>query len=263
MGLKEEIKEKAKTFGFDLCGVSDLLQIQKAENPPHRGLRKPLEIMPEAKSLVILGFVLWDESFNSVVVSVPTPDRQHPDIYGFYYDIMEARAWRLSNWLQKEKGIISIPTLEVQLKPAAMLAGLGFIGHNTLVITPEYGPRVRWIALLVNTELTPDKPYSRDLCAEQPLCQNKELCVKACPFQAIVPGPSQGVPPGEKVKVFDCVILHQADKVLEEKWEKYIRRTTERGFMECTRCNVVCPYGKPVDDKIIPEKRGEISHVQS
>ncbi len=56
------------------------------------------------------------------------------------------------------------------------------------------------------------------------------------------------------MKVFDCVILHQADKELEEKWEKYIRRTTERGFMECTRCNVVCPYGKPVDDKIIPEK---------
>jgi epoxyqueuosine reductase len=256
MELKKEIKEKAKSFGFDLCGVSDLLEIEKAENPPHRGLRKPLEVMPEAKSLIILGFVVWDENFNSVVVSIPTSDRQHPDIYGFYYDIMESRAWRLCHWLLKEKGIFSIPTLEVQLKPAAMLAGLGFIGHNTQLITPEYGPRVRWIALLVNAELTPDAPFDRDLCAEQPLCQKKELCVKACPFQAIVTGPSQGVPPGEKVQIDNCVIFHECDKDLEKKWEQYIRRTSERGFMECTRCNVVCPYGKPVEDKIIPEKRG-------
>lgn len=256
MGLKEEVNEKAKSFGFDLCGVSDLLQIEKAENPPYRGLRRPLEVMPEAQSLIVLGFVVWDESFNSVVVSVPTSEKKQIEVYGFYYEVMEARAWRLSHWLQKEKGINSIPTLEIQLKPAAMLAGLGFIGHNTLVITPEYGPRVRWIALLVNAVLTPDEPFSRNLCAEQPLCQDKALCVTACPFQAIIPGPSQGVPPGEKVKVFDCVILHQADKELEKKWEQYIRRTTERGFMECTRCNVVCPYGKPVEDKIIPEKRG-------
>lgn len=31
MGLKEEIKEKAKSFGFDLCGVSDLFQIELSQ----------------------------------------------------------------------------------------------------------------------------------------------------------------------------------------------------------------------------------------
>lgn len=256
MGLKEEIHEKAKSFGFDLFGVSDLFRIEHAEYPQDRGLKRPLEVMPEAKSLIVLGFVLWDESFNTVVVSAQTSDGKQIDVYSFYYDIMEARAWRLSHWLLKEKGIDSVPTLEIQLKPAAMLAGLGFIGHNTQVITPEYGPRVRWVALLMNTELAPDEPFSRDLCAEQPLCQSEELCVRACPYQAIVSGPSQGVPPGEKVKIKKCVVFHERDKDLEKRWERYIRRTTERGFMECTRCNLVCPYGKPVEDKIIPEKRG-------
>jgi epoxyqueuosine reductase len=141
--------------------------------------------MPEANHLIILGFVVWDESFNLVILSVPTSEKKQIDIYGFYNDIMETRAWRLSKLATKEKGINSIPTLEIQLKPAAMLAGLGFIGHNTLLITPEYGPRVRWIALLVDTELDPDEPFERDLCAEQPLCRNKELCVKACPFRRL------------------------------------------------------------------------------
>lgn len=256
MGLKEEIKEKAKSFGFVLCGVSDLFQIENAEYPQDRGLKKPLEVMPDAKSLIVLGFVLWDECFNSVIVPVPTPDGKPIDVYSFYYEIMAARAWRLCHWLLKERGINSTPTLEIQLKPAAMLAGLGFIGHNTQIITPEYGPRVRWIGLLVNTKLTPDEPFTRDLCAEQPLCQTEELCVKACPFQAIIPGPSQGVPPGEKVKIKKCVLIHEFDKDIEKRWERYIRRTTERGFMECTRCNLVCPYGNHVEEKIIPQKRG-------
>jgi len=28
--------------------------------------------------------------------------------------------------------------------------------------------------------------------------------------------------------------------------------------MECTICNLICPYGKSVDEKIIPTKRGMI-----
>ena len=260
MGLKEEIREKAKSFGFDLCGVSDLLQIERAEYPPDRGLTRPLKVMPEARSLIILGFVLWDENFNSVTVSTVADEGEsngsQVDYYNFYYEIMETRAWRLSHWLLKEKGVHSIPTHRIQEKPAAMLAGLGFIGRNTQVITPEYGPRVRWVALLMDSELTPDEPFSRDLCAEQPLCKSKELCIWACPYRAIIPGPSQGVPPGEKVKINRCVIFHEFDNDLDKKWERFIRRTTELGFMECTRCNLVCPYGKPVDEKIIPKKRG-------
>ncbi|MEM3526697.1 MAG: hypothetical protein QXV37_04710, partial [Candidatus Jordarchaeaceae archaeon] len=64
---------------------------------------------------------------------------------------------------------------------AAHYAGLGEIGLNGLLITPQYGPRVRLGALITNADLTPDDPF------EEKLCKGEEcaICVKACPVGAI------------------------------------------------------------------------------
>lgn len=242
MLLKEEIKEKAKEAGFQLCGVSDLRKVEKAEFPPGRGLKKPSEVMPKAKSLIVMGYVVWDESLNVEAVR-----NNSSEYICLYYEIMEARAWRLIQQLQNSEGLNALPTQAIHIKPAAMLAGLGFIGHNTQVITPEYGGRARWIAVLTDAEVEPDEPFNRNLCAEQPLCRKRSLCVLACPYKAIIPGPSQGVPPGEKVIYDRCVVTHKRDDILDKKWEKFIRRISDHGFMACTRCNLACPYGKPVD----------------
>ncbi|HML26356.1 MAG TPA: epoxyqueuosine reductase [Methanomethylovorans sp.] len=258
MNLKEEIRKKAFEVGFQLFGVSDIKKLEEAEFPDGRGLMRPSEVMPEAKSAFVMGFVLWDEGLNAAVSSVSTGDFSGggAEYYNMYYEVTETRGWRLVSWLN-EKGYKAIPTHLVQEKIAATLAGLGFIGHNTLVITPEYGPRVRWMTVLTDAELEPDEPFTRDLCAEQPLCQEKSLCVKSCPYQAIIPGPSQGVEPGKKVIYDKCVVSHEFDKEVSPKHEKHIRRITDRGFMECTICNLICPYGKTVEENIIPEKRGD------
>jgi len=68
--------------------------------------------------------------------------------------------------------------------------------------------------LLTTTELMPDKPSPHNLCAEQPPCQEESFCVKACPYGAIIPGPSQGFPPGEKVIYDKCVVAHQLEKYI-------------------------------------------------
>lgn len=258
MNLKEEIFNKAKENGFQLFGVSDIKKLEDVEFPPGRGLVKPSEFMDDAKSVFVLGMVIWDEGMNTAINSPGSGDFSggESEYYNLYYETVETRAWRLAQWLWEDKNIKAIPTHSIHAKVAAHLAGLGFIGHNTQVITPEFGPRVRWIPVLTTAELTPDEPFSRDLCAEQPLCQNESLCVKACPYDAIIPGPSQGVPPGDKVIYDKCVVAHEFDKDIDNVWEKHIRRVTERGFMECTICNTACPYGKNVVTNIIPKKRG-------
>lgn len=260
MALKEEIKAKALSGGFQLFGVSNIDEVEKVDFPPGRGLFRPSEIMPEARSLIVMGMVIWDEGMNAAISTPGTGDFSggEAEYYNLYYETVETRAWRLAQWLWESKGIKAMPTHALHVKVAAQFAGLGFIGHNTQVITPEYGPRVRWVALLTTAELEPDEPFTRNLCAEQSLCQGESLCVKACPYNAIIPGPSQGVPPGEKVNYDKCVVSHELEKDIDPKWEKKIRRITERGFMECTICNLICPYGKSVEEKIIPAKRGLI-----
>ncbi len=257
MDLKGEIKEKATRVGFDLFGVSDIEKVEELGPLPNRGIKSPSQVMPGAKSLLILGIVIWDEAMNLAISNARAGGVMETGVYyNFYYEITETRAWRLIRWLRDEKNIKAIPTHHIHMKPAAMLAGLGFIGHNTQLVTERYGPRVRLVGILADQESTPDEPFGRDLCAEQPLCKEVSLCVKACPYGAIIDGPSAGIPFGEKVLFDKCVVSHVSDLVLEKKWEKYMRRVSDRGILECTLCNNACPYGKIVEEEIIPEKRG-------
>jgi epoxyqueuosine reductase len=263
MSIEDDIKKITKEYGFQLFGVADISALEKIEFPDGRGLEKPSDFMKrakieDAKSIIVLGMVIWDEGMNTSINAYGGDfSGGGAEYYNLYYETLETRGWRISERVTREKGFRTIPAPTVHLKLAASLAGLGFIGHNTQVITPEYGPRVRWIALFTTADLKKGKPFDRDLCAEQPLCKKESLCVKSCPYRALIPGPSQGVELGKKLDYDGCVVTHVFDPVPEKNWEKYIRRITTRGFMECTICNCICPYGKIVDEEIAPAKSGK------
>ncbi len=74
MDLKEEIRSKAMEKGFQLFGVSDINKMEDVEFPPGRGLVKPSEFMSDAKSLVVLGMVIWDEGMNAAISTPGTGD---------------------------------------------------------------------------------------------------------------------------------------------------------------------------------------------
>lgn len=258
MSVKEELRALAEKNEFQLFGVADPDEIAKAKFPDGRGLVRPSDVIPEVRSVIVLGKVLWDEGMNVSVSSAGSGDFSGGSLeyYNFYYNLVETLAWRFSAEMHEKYKVEATPSVSIHLKVAATLAGLGFIGHNTLVITPDYGPRVRWVAVLTDMDLEPDEPFTRDLCAEQPLCKEKERCVRSCPYKAMIPGPSQGVEPGKKLDYDSCAVAHEFDVAPAGKWEDHIRRITPRGTMECTICNLVCPYGENVEKNIIPKKRG-------
>ena len=66
-------------------------------------------------------------------------------------------------------------------KKAAVLAGLGSIGKSTLFIHPLYGPRVRLGTLFTDCSF----PTQQAENTPEDLCENCDLCVKACPAGAI------------------------------------------------------------------------------
>ena len=70
------------------------------------------------------------------------------------------------------------------LKDAAVLAGLGTIGANNLLVTPQFGPRVRLRALFLDAALSPTGPVKFSPCDG---CLKN--CIKACPRQAFQDGP--------------------------------------------------------------------------
>lgn len=67
---------------------------------------------------------------------------------------------------------------ELSHKMIANLAGLGWIGKSCLLITPHYGPRVRWATILTNLDLQVTNNPT------EPKCGNCNLCVVNCPAGA-------------------------------------------------------------------------------
>ena len=63
--------------------------------------------------------------------------------------------------------------------PAMYLAGMGTLGLNCSILTPEFGPRVFVTSIITNAPLPMGKPLVEELCTH---C-NK--CVEACPIGAI------------------------------------------------------------------------------
>ena len=64
-------------------------------------------------------------------------------------------------------------------KTAARLSGLGFIGKNGLLITKEYGSKIRLCTVLTNMPLKAENELLNDDCGDCMICKN------ACPAGAI------------------------------------------------------------------------------
>ena len=66
--------------------------------------------------------------------------------------------------------------------PLAIKAGLGEYGRNQMVITPEYGPRIRFSKIFTSLPLHADKPVPRGI---HQYCKVCKVCADACPPKAL------------------------------------------------------------------------------
>lgn len=116
-------------------------------------------------------------------------------------------------------------------KIGAVLSGMGFIGKNNLFVHKKFGPRVRLGTVLTTYE--PEEEIINNVVENQ--CGECNLCIKACPAQALV-GNSWylGI---DRTKLIDP---HACSNYMKEKF-KYIGRG-----QVCGICMRVCPYGSEV-----------------
>jgi epoxyqueuosine reductase len=112
-------------------------------------------------------------------------------------------------------------------KLAAHLAGLGWIGKNCLLVTPEVGPRVRWASVLTDAPLVvTGKPMEER-------CGSCNQCVLICPVQAFTGEPFRASEPRDKR--YDA---GKCDRYFETMRIKDIESAV------CGLCLYVCPHGK-------------------
>jgi epoxyqueuosine reductase QueG len=110
-------------------------------------------------------------------------------------------------------------------KAIAVLSGLGWIGRSDLLITKDFGPRIRFATVFTNAPIEAGQPTRTSECGE---CQ---VCVKACPANAIKGTKwSLGI---KRKELYDAKACYK----------HLLHYKKQLGDLICGICVGVCPYG--------------------
>jgi epoxyqueuosine reductase len=222
------IKKRAIKYGADICGIAPVDRFAGAPKGFH-----PCDIYPDCRSVVVfasrfplstlqartnapytlvrnkmvdkldwISFHVSSELETEGVVSVPIPSAEPYD----YWDMDRTHG----------RGILS-------LKHAGVLAGLGVLGRNTLLMNEKFGNMIWLGAILVSIDLEPDPVASYEGCDSE--CT---LCIDSCPQHAL-----------------DGITINQ-------KLCRDISISYNYGggwVLSCNICRKICPYHKSLTEK--------------
>jgi len=217
MGDTQQIKKYIMDeCEMDLVGIADPEYL--SDEP--EGYR-PGDILPGVRSIIVFGKRMPDGSVQTAFRAIEDGNFVAKTSYGIYCKdaaigfTMFFKTFDLTQYIERNFGYTTTPLpcgpmqcgvptsvpvpsfiepfrvgLPLNIERAAYAAGLGDYGWSGRILTPEYGPRVQFGAVLTTMPLTYDAPYSA-----APLCAGEDClaCVSHCPVAA-VPKPNDGEP---------------------------------------------------------------------
>lgn len=189
----------------------------------------PQSIYPEARSVIVIGLPI------SLPVLETSPSIYYHELYVTVNNLLDQYTYRLANFLNERgypslfvprdgysgiKALLKNPVTFFSHRHAAFLAGLGTFGVNNMLLTPEYGPRVRFGSVFTSAEIPFGSRQEKDLCTR---CMR---CMTMCPVSAI---DNESYPHGLTDK--KTCASHSAE-------------LNQMGISPCGICIKVCPVGK-------------------
>ena len=174
------IKEWLTGFGTDTSGIGDMSLYEKELVGLDNSIKQRLPFA------VFFGLVL-SKGILDTVTDGPNP------LYLHHYRQLNYRLDMIGYLLSKEiekKGYRALPFGASQVidwrnqkghishRHIGVLAGIGWIGRNNLLVHPVFGSRVRYNTVLTNMPLMPDQPLDKN-------CGNCKSCINKCPAGSI------------------------------------------------------------------------------
>jgi len=225
--LSEQIRALAPSLGIDVVAFAAATEFV-GYLLPQSVRRDPRLSMPDAKTIVVAGIYIGG-------VALPSWDKPNVGrtsrlyLSGFFNDVvkqMEPLAARL-----RQEGYTALICDDnddcgsiVPLKLAAIRAGLGWQGKNSLLITKKYGTFLALGGILTNAELGPR-------AEEEPnRCKSCTKCQEACPTQALAQAHVLN-----RAKCLSYLMQH-------EGFPEEAKAFTENRVMDCEICQQACPW---------------------
>ena len=240
------IRQSAAAAGFDLCGVAPCRHLVRNEqffrrwlgDGRHaslgyleRNLDKRFDVrrLVEGAQTVVVCAVGYKnglsdgypDDFRAKIASYALTADYHATIKGMLGDLF-GRLRAAEPALAGRAFVDSAPLVEKQL---AVEAGLGWIGRQSLLVTPRHGTYVLLGELLLTDDADAyDPPFEGSRCGR---CHN---CIESCPTGAIV-----------APKVIDtgrCISCHTIEKEPTEGIG------LDGWIFGCDRCQSCCPHNQ-------------------
>lgn len=219
MSFTEELKGILYAQGADLVGIGEMSRVENCDFKT--GVSVAVALPP-----------------NVIVDLQDAPTREYYDLYHSLNDQLNAIVLAGEAFLKKEGFDAYAQTTDrvrvnpnrvspIPHKTVATRAGLGWIGKNCLLVTPQYGSAVRLSSLLTNAPLQCGERIDRSRCGS---CG---LCVQKCPAQAL-----RGTMWNPEVSREEIVDIQKCRK-------KQVEIMLEKTGIEtdlCGKCFAVCRY---------------------
>lgn len=229
-----EVKKVARLFGADLVAITARDERWHYVRRPDTRDMTPVEdgIPAELTHVIVMGHEMdagLTDAYPSALAGAAT---------GREYSHEAAIAMQLAAYL---RGIgwdaVASMNDSALVVPYAIQAGLGEYGRNQMVLTPEYGPRLRFSKVFTALPMAHDRPRSMGLTS---YCEGCTLCAEACPPKALPKGePTFGT--------FDGTDSPSTIKGVR-KWSANCEKCF--GYWaklrsDCAICMRVCPFSMP------------------
>jgi epoxyqueuosine reductase len=257
------VKEWILAQGIDLVGIAHADHLILSHPP-----RPAKALMPTAKSVIVMAVAHTLGSVYAPDIMLWTRSKMQTS------RLLDETAEKLGRRFERA-GFLSLPIsadkpVEIfknnpetgkkfrqtrtaaflSFKHAAVSCGMGEIGRNNLLLTPEFGPHQRLCAIVTEAPLEPDPKKDFDLCC------GCDQCVKACPSGALKP---------DRYDVDPCFVywsmgFKRLPPASLREWPGYIRmlrqHMQQRDFLVesgqayitdvdyCIECMRACPVGK-------------------
>jgi epoxyqueuosine reductase len=246
--ISEKIKEKSKELGFSDCGIVKSGFLYEEEDHLLKRLREgnngvmdylnrdaekrldPAKLVKNAKTIVIV--------LQNYFTTLHQTDPEAPVLskYSFgtdYHLVIKEKIQKLFQFIREEipgcSGRIFVDSAPILEKALARRAGLGWIGKNSLLISPVHGSFVFIGEIILDTELSYDPIQEiRDHC------RNCTLCLEACPTHALKGNRMVDVP---LCIAYQTIENHEGPDIA-------LRGSFRNRVFGCDICQDVCPWNQ-------------------
>ncbi|KLI64666.1 tRNA epoxyqueuosine(34) reductase QueG [Aurantiacibacter marinus] len=250
MSIEHRLKAKARELGFVAVGIApaqdDPLRTRRLHEWLDEGFhgemgwmedradvrQGPQSMWPETRSVIALGMsyapdvdpLALEGDAEAARISVYAQGRD-------YHDVLKKALKALARWMCAEipetQLKVFVDTAPVMEKPLGEVAGIGWQGKHTNLVSTDHGSWMFLGAIYTTLELTPDTPHT-DRCGSCNACQD------ACPTDAF--------PEAYRLDARRCIsylTIEHKGPIPEE-----FREAIGNRIYGCDDCLAVCPWNK-------------------